>query len=58
MPKTPAEIQAWLNDRIPEIETSMATAEAEGSSDYDYYEGLYDAYSIVLGLLTHEEVAK
>ena len=50
---TTAELAEWLaKEKLPEIEADMELAEADGTSDYDYYEGLQTAYSIVLASIT------
>jgi len=45
------EIKTELNQRLIDHSEAMERAEAGGDSDYDYYEGLTDAYAIVVTML-------
>lgn len=49
------EIITEVRERANDHAEAMAHAEADGNSDYDYYEGLVEAYSCVLGMLESVE---
>lgn len=50
---TTADLAEWLaKEKLPEIEADMELAEVDGTSDYDYFEGLQTAYAIVLASIT------
>lgn len=58
MPKKPvtvASAKLTIKKLIREHERSRDRAEADGGSDYDYYEGLLDAYGVALAMLTQIE---
>ena len=45
------QIIADLINRATEAEQAMIDSEADGNSDYDYHQGRYEAYSVVINLL-------
>jgi hypothetical protein len=45
------EIRTELNQRLIDHAEARERAEADGNSDYDYYEGLIDAYECVVVML-------
>lgn len=51
MVKTIDQMIEVVEGRIEEYEKAQALAEADGTSDYDYYEGLLDAYGVTLAML-------
>jgi len=48
---TITEIKTELTQRLIDHSEAMEQAEADGTSDYDYYEGLIDAYECVVAML-------
>lgn len=48
---TITEIKAELKQRLIDHSEAREHAEADGTSDYDYYEGLIDAYECVVVML-------
>jgi len=45
------EMKSDIADRLVRHTEAMEHAEADGNSDYDYYEGLTDAYALVMVML-------
>lgn len=45
------EILAFFAEKEAEMSTLMENAEADGNSDYDYYQGCYESYGVALSYL-------
>ena len=45
------EILEYLDTRQLELQKEMTSAESSGGSDYDYLQGLYEAYTHMIGKL-------
>jgi hypothetical protein len=45
------EIKSLIDNRVRECAEGIAEAEADGYAEYDYLEGLFDAYSITQSML-------
>lgn len=48
-------IANFIRERLPDLYEGKDNAEADGTSEYDYYEGLIDAYEVILTKIESNE---
>lgn len=48
-------IADYIRERLPDLYEGKEHAEADGTSEYDYYEGLIDAYEVILAKIESNE---